>query len=72
ERHEQTQQDTELNQKGFKSNILGSFMIVYMAIISVFWMNILLVICLDYYGHVSYVLILIEEEKNYTNHTFLN
>ncbi|GAA5816760.1 hypothetical protein MFLAVUS_010292 [Mucor flavus] len=51
EQCEQTQ-DIELNQKGFKSNILGSFMIVYMAIISVFWMIILLVVCLDYYGHI--------------------
>jgi hypothetical protein len=47
-------QDEEvLQQKGFKKSVFGYVMTASMAIISVFWIIILLVLCLDYYGYVS-------------------
>lgn len=53
EQLEETDDDEELNQKGFKNHSMGLFLIIYMAVISVFWIIILLVLCLDYYGQVS-------------------
>jgi hypothetical protein len=46
------EEEEELYQKGFKNNAMGSIMILYMSIISMFWIIILLVLCLDYYGYV--------------------
>lgn len=40
-------------QKGFKKSVFGHVMMGYMAVISVFWIILLLVLCLDYYGYVS-------------------
>lgn len=45
----------ELSQKGFKRDTIGNIMIVYMGIISIFWIVILLLLSLDYYGYVSNV-----------------
>ncbi|GAN01913.1 P-type ATPase (P-ATPase) Superfamily [Mucor ambiguus] len=42
----------ELTQRGFKYNTIGNLMIVYMGLISIFWIVILLLLCLDYYGYV--------------------
>lgn len=41
-----------LEQKGFRNSVPGFLVVVYMAILSVFWIVILLVMCLDYYGYV--------------------
>lgn len=43
-----------LRQKGFRNSVPGYLLVVYMAILSVFWIAILLVMCLDYYGYVRY------------------
>jgi hypothetical protein len=50
---DQPAENEPLQQRGFKKSALGYVMMVYMAIISVFWIIILLVLCLDYYGYVS-------------------
>ncbi|KAF1798357.1 hypothetical protein FB192DRAFT_1248331, partial [Mucor lusitanicus] len=52
---EQQEDHDVLTQRGFKRNTIGSIMIVYMGLISVFWIVILLLLCLDYYGYVSVV-----------------
>lgn len=50
---EDQQEDHDaLTLQGFKRNTIGSIMIVYMGLISVFWIVILLLLCLDYYGYV--------------------
>ncbi|KAK4515331.1 AdoMet-homocysteine methyltransferase [Mucor velutinosus] len=50
---EEKQEDhNELTQRGFKRNTIGNSMIVYMGVISIFWIGILLLLCLDYYGYV--------------------
>ncbi|OAD04089.1 hypothetical protein MUCCIDRAFT_82030 [Mucor lusitanicus CBS 277.49] len=49
---EQQEDHDVLTQRGFKRNTIGSIMIVYMGLISVFWIVILLLLCLDYYGYV--------------------
>ncbi|CEP13878.1 hypothetical protein [Parasitella parasitica] len=41
-----------LGQRGFRQNRLGDLMMVYMGLISLFWLVILLVLSLDYYGYV--------------------
>lgn len=46
------EEEEQLYQKGFKNTFMGSMMILYMAVISVFWIILLLVLCLDYYGYV--------------------
>lgn len=45
--------DDELKQRGFKRNRIGNMMIIYMGIISLFWIVILLLLSLDYYGYVG-------------------
>ncbi len=39
-------------QKGFKNSVLGMCMLFYVGLISIFWIVILLILCLDYYGYV--------------------
>lgn len=45
--------DDELKQTGFMRNRVGNMMIIYMGIISLFWIVILLLLSLDYYGYVG-------------------
>ncbi|OBZ88831.1 putative cation-transporting ATPase 13A3 [Choanephora cucurbitarum] len=52
EKDQHSEEEMPLQQKGFRSDIFGGFMMIYVAFISVVWVVILLIISLDYYGYV--------------------
>ncbi|EIE75741.1 hypothetical protein RO3G_00445 [Rhizopus delemar RA 99-880] len=53
ETQEAKDESEELIQKGFKDDWVGWIMMSYMSALSVFWIIVLLVLSLDYYGYVS-------------------
>lgn len=53
ETEETKDESEELIQKGFKDDWVGWIMMSYMSALSVFWIIVLLVLSLDYYGYVS-------------------
>ncbi|KAG0829246.1 hypothetical protein G6F19_007837 [Rhizopus arrhizus] len=53
ETEETKDESEELIQKGFKDDWVGWIMMSYMSALSVFWIIVLLVLSLDYYGYVT-------------------
>ncbi|KAI9268744.1 hypothetical protein BY458DRAFT_194057 [Sporodiniella umbellata] len=51
----QVDSNSEWIQTGYRKDWIGNFMIFYMTCLSIFWMIVLLVLSLDYYGYVSSV-----------------
>ena len=50
--HKEDTLEQALHQKGFKNSIFGFILVSYISLISIFWIAVLLVLCLDYYGYV--------------------